>query len=100
MVLSLSTVPFTYAVWLPCTPPLRLVRSPPCDGTSVASWPAGVCRFQNPLNVTLNVCPLLELGGVKSRLPNTEPLSLKRLLGTRPPTVVGTPSAWRPSSRC
>src|SRR5258705_13026618 len=89
MLLSLRIV-LTYAVCVPVTPPFQLVRSPLCAGNSLVSGPAGVWRDQLPLKVTLKVCPLLELGGVKSRLPNSDPLSLSRLLGALPFTSVGT----------
>ena len=72
----------------------QLVRSPLWAGNSLVSGPAGVWRDQKPLNVTLNVCPVLELGGVKSMLPNSEPLSLNRLLGDAPFTSVGTCACW------
>jgi hypothetical protein len=92
MLLSLRS-DFTYAVCVPVTPPFQLVRSPLWAGNSLVSGPAGVCRDQNPLKVTLKVCALLELGGLKSSDPNSDPLSLSRLLGARPFTSVGT-CAW------
>ena len=70
---SLSTTFFTYDVWRACAPAFQLVRSPPCAGSSVTRLPAGVWRFQLPLSVRFIVVPDVELGGVKSMVPNREP---------------------------
>src|SRR5688500_6837531 len=104
---------FTYEVCRACAPRFQLVRSAPCAGSSAVRFPAGVWRFQLPLRVRLIVVPELEPGGVKSKLPNSEPWSLRRLDARPLPTAVGircaaamasrrwtesadTPAAWRP----
>src|SRR5207249_6497941 len=53
---------------------------------------------QLPLTVTLSAWPLLELGGMKSMLPSSEPWSESRLVGN-PGVVTGIPKPWRMPSR-
>ena len=54
---------------------------------SVVDKPIGFVLFQLPLNETLNACPLVGDGGMKSKLPNTEPRSLRLFCGKWPGSV-------------
>src|SRR5262245_28599656 len=59
-------------------PPFQRVDLAPADSSERKPVEVGSWRDQLPLNVMPMECPLEELGGEKSTLPNSCPLSLKR----------------------
>src|SRR5919107_247871 len=86
----------TYRLCRAWSPPPQLVRSPLDEGSCVMPPPIGLCRPQLPLNVRPNDWPVNELGGERSMLPNTDPLSVSRSEPKRRFTD-GTPRSSRMS---
>src|SRR5215510_16068747 len=75
-------------------PPLQFVRSPLADASAVGLAPTAFCRDQLPLNVSPYELPLVELGGLRSTLPNNDPLSLI-LVGRSDADGAGSPPCSR-----
>src|SRR5262245_22510499 len=80
-------------------PPLQFVRSPLADASAVGLAPTAFCRDQFPWNVNPYELPLVELGGLRSTLPNSDPLSLI-LVGRSDDDGAGSPAVPRILTNC
>src|SRR5215510_11950772 len=74
--------------------PFQLVRSPVDDDSCVALAPTAFWRARLPMNVSPWELPLVELGGVRSMLPNSRPFSLI-LFGRSDPAADDSPPLLR-----